>query len=181
MRRMVRAVVAALALVPSLAVGQEAGVPAVGVDLPNTQVQEALKRAVGDLKPGASVVDRIVSLSDMGKYSVGVAVVVRPAGTNLSAYLAHDKITEIYYVIKGSGTQVTGTMTDGQRAANASGTIGPGLSGKAPLQNARSTVLKAGDIQIVPPGVGHGFTSIDAGGIEYLVFRVDPERVLKMP
>jgi quercetin dioxygenase-like cupin family protein len=42
----------------------------------------------------------------------------------------------------------------------------------------RSTKLGPGDVQIIPPGVGHGFTSIDSGGIEYLIFRIDPDHVL---
>jgi hypothetical protein len=42
------------------------------------------------------------------------------------------------------------------------------------------TRLGPGDVQIIPPGVGHGFTSIDPGGIEYLIFRVDPDHVLSL-
>jgi quercetin dioxygenase-like cupin family protein len=55
------------------------------------------------------------------------------------------------------------------------------MSSTSPIQNAKSTRLGPGDVQIIPPGVAHGFTSIDAGGIEYLVFRVDPDHVLSMP
>ena len=69
----------------------------------------------------------------------------------------------------------------GTRGATVSKTIGPGLSGNSPIQNAKSTKLGPGDIQIIPPGVAHGFTSIDAGGIEYLVFRVDPDHLLALP
>ena len=60
----------------------------------------------------------------MGSYNVGVAIVARPAGTNLSQYLSHDKITRIYYILRGSGTQVTGTMVDGRRRQHVSRTIG---------------------------------------------------------
>jgi mannose-6-phosphate isomerase-like protein (cupin superfamily) len=178
MRTIMVGVVAALTFWPGLVFAQGEGMPKAAVDFSNTQVQEAVKKALADLKPGATVVDHVVSLADMGKYTTAVAVVVRPAGTNLSAYLVHDKIAEIYYVLKGSGTQVTGTMTDGKASATPSKTIGPGSSGTAPLKNPHTTVLKPGDIQIVPPGVGHGFTSIDPGGIQYLVFRIDPEKVL---
>jgi mannose-6-phosphate isomerase-like protein (cupin superfamily) len=125
------------------------------------------------------VSDHLLSLPDIGKYNVGVAVVARPAGTFQNS-LSHDKITEIYYVLRGSGIQVTGTMVDGTRSANVSKTIGPGMSSNAPLQNGRSTKLGPGDVQIVPPGVGHGFTSIDPGGIEYLIFRIDADHVLAL-
>jgi hypothetical protein len=35
-------------------------------------------------------------------------------------------------------------------------------------------------VQINPSNVPHGFTSVDPGGIDYLVFRVDPEHALAM-
>lgn len=38
-----------------------------------------------------------------------------------------------------------------------------------------------GDIQIIPPGVGHAWSSIDAGGVDYLVYRVVPDHLLAMP
>ncbi len=115
----------------------------------------------------------------MGKYNVGVALVTRPAGT-FQGYLSHDEITEIYYVLKGSGVQATGTLIGGTRGATESKRIGPSLSGKGPLQNGRSTRLGPGDIQVIPQGVGHGFTSIEPGGIEYLIFRIDPDHVLAL-
>jgi mannose-6-phosphate isomerase-like protein (cupin superfamily) len=164
---------------PAIASAQ-APPPATSAEVMSTAIQEAMKKAVQDLKPGVTVNDRIISLQDMGKYNVAVAVVARPGGAFTNS-LSHEKITEIYYVLKGSGTQVTGTMVDGTRGATVSKTIGPGLSSNSPIQNAKSRKLGPGDIQVIPPGVAHGFTSIDPGGIEYLVFRVDPEHFLAMP
>jgi mannose-6-phosphate isomerase-like protein (cupin superfamily) len=181
MRKIMLGIVAALTFSPALALAQAVGVPTVGVDLSSAQVQEAMKKALAELKPGVGVSDHLVSLPDMGKYNVGIAIIARPAGTNLSQYLVHDKITEIYYVLKGTGTQVTGTMVDGRRGQNVSGTIGPSMSSSSPLQNSHATKLGPGDTQIIAPGVGHGFTSIEPGGIEYITFRIDPEKVLKLP
>ena len=115
----------------------------------------------------------------MGKYNVGVAVVARPAGT-FRTYLSHDKITEIYYILRGSGTQVTGTLVNGSKGTTVAPTIGPSLTSDKPLENGRSSRLGPGDIQIIPPGVGHGWTSIDAGGVEYLIFRIDADHVLAL-
>jgi mannose-6-phosphate isomerase-like protein (cupin superfamily) len=154
--------------------------PTTSTEVLNADIQQAFKNALQDLKPGVSVSDHIVGLQDIGKYNVAVAVVVRPAGTFQNS-LSHDKITEIYYVVKGSGTQVTGTMVDGTRSARPSTTIGPGMSSNSPIQNGKSRKLGPGDIQVIPPGVAHGFTSIDSGGIEYLVFRVDTDHVLSVP
>lgn len=147
-------------------------------DVTKADIDAAVAKGIAALLPGVTVNDRLVNLSDMGKYNVAVAVVARPGGKD-NRVLSHDKITEVYYVLKGSGTQVTGTLVGGTHS-DASKTIGPGMSGDQPLQNARSGKLGPGDIQIIPPGLGHGWTSIDPGGIQYLVFRIDTERVLAM-
>jgi mannose-6-phosphate isomerase-like protein (cupin superfamily) len=148
-------------------------------DIGSAQIQEAVKKGIAALTPGVSVNDRLISLADIMKYNVAVAVVARPAGPD-TRVLSHDKITEVYYVLKGSGTQSTGTVVNGEHQ-NTSTTIGPGMSSTTPLQNPKSSTLGPGDIQIIPPGLGHVWTSIDPGGIQYLVFRIDPEKVLVMP
>lgn len=169
------------ALAPVFPSAQEAGTtPATATDLTGSAIQAAMKKAVEDLRPGVTVNDRLVSLPDMGRYNVGVAVVARPAGT-FQSYLSHDKITEVYYVLRGTGVQVTGTMVNGTRGATASKTIGPGTSSTVPLKNSHSSKLGPGDVQIIPPGLGHGWTSIEPGGIEYLIFRIDPDHVLALP
>jgi oxalate decarboxylase/phosphoglucose isomerase-like protein (cupin superfamily) len=179
--RLTRWIVAlGLAVAPAPALAQSPGAaPASSSDIPRAAIDRAIVRALSELKPGVAISDHLVSLADMGKYNVAVAVVARPAGTFQNS-LSHDKITEIYYVLKGSATQVTGTMVNGTRQARVSTTIGPSLTSDAPLQNARTRTLSAGDVSVIPPGVGHTFTSIDAGGIEYLVFRIDAEHVLAM-
>jgi len=175
-------VAVAFVVTPSSTFAQSDAAPAAAKsssDIPHADLDTAFARALAELKPGVSISDHLVSLADIGKYNVAVAVVARPAGTFQSS-LSHDKITEIYYVLKGSATQVTGTMVNGVRQARVSTTIGPSLSSDAPLQNGRTRKLSAGDVLVIPPGVGHMFTSIDAGGIQYLVFRVDADHVLSM-
>ncbi|HEY7170742.1 MAG TPA: cupin domain-containing protein [Vicinamibacterales bacterium] len=172
----------ALAAASTPAFAQSAAAPAAAKsssEIPHTAVEKAITRALAELKPGVSISDHLVSLADMGKYNVAVAVVARPAGTFQSS-LSHDRITEIYYVLKGSATQVTGTMVNGTPQARVSTTIGPSMTSAAPLQNPRTRKLSAGDMSVIPPGVGHTFTSIDAGGIQYLVFRIDADHVLSM-
>jgi len=169
-----------LMLSPTNALAQASAPAAAATDVSNADIQAAMKRAVQDLKPGVAVIDRLISLPDMGRYNVGVAVVIRPAGT-FANYLSHDRITEIYYVLRGSGVQATGTLVNGTHGATVSKAIGPSQGSNTALSNGRSTKLGPGDVQIIPPGVGHGFTSIDSGGIEYLIFRIDPDHVLALP
>ena len=168
--------VALLPIVPVFA--QSAPSKPKPTDLSNAEIQEAVKRGIAALTPGVSVNDRLVSLADISKYNVAVAVVARPAGPDPRS-LSHDKITEIYYVMKGSGTQLTGTLVNGTHQ-DTSKTIGPGMSSDAPLQNTTAKKLGPGDIQIIPPNLGHRWENIDTGGIQYLVIRVDPEKVLQM-
>lgn len=148
-------------------------------DITSQAIQDAVKRGLAALTPGVSVNDRLISVADLVKYHVAVAVVARPAGPD-TRVLSHDKITEVYYVLRGSGTQATGTLVDGTHQ-DTSKTIGPGMSSDKPIRNPKSSKLGPGDIQIIPPGLGHVWLSIDPGGIQYLVFRVDPEKVLEMP
>lgn len=173
-----RLLVALAVVLPFPAVAQDA--PAGSTEVFAPDLQEAFRRAVESLAPGVTVHDRIVSLADMGDYNVAVAVIARPEGTFTSS-LAHEHITEIYYVLRGSGTHVTGRMVDGTLGERVSTAVGPTRSSTHPIEDAKTVTLGPGDIQIIPPGVAHGFTSIDPGGIEYLTFRVDPDRVLSMP
>jgi len=152
--------------------------PAPATDLKKPVIEAALAKQLAELAPNATVSDRLATLADIGKYSVAVATVVRPAGRDPRA-LSHDKVTEVYYILKGSGTQITGTLVGGTHQ-DTSKTIGPGLSSDQPLQNPKSSRLGPGDIQIIPPGLGHAWGSIDAGGIEYLIFRIDSEHVLAL-
>jgi mannose-6-phosphate isomerase-like protein (cupin superfamily) len=178
MQRAIRGVATVLfTLLPAFTFAQAA---TTATDINSGEIQAAVKKALQDLRPGVSVSDHLIRLPDMGKYNVGVAVVARPAGT-FQNYLSHDKITEIYYILRGSGTQTTGTLVNGTRGNTVSPTIGPGMNSTSPLQNGRISKLGPGDIQIIPPGVGHGWISIDAGGIEYLIFRVDSDHALAMP
>jgi uncharacterized RmlC-like cupin family protein len=140
----------------------------------------AAKIGAAALKPGVSVSDRNIALSDTGGYNVTVAYVTRPASKTMSGtVLAHDKITEIYYVMSGHGTQVTGTVVDGKQSAG-SATIGPGLSSTTPIKDGRTTILGPGEMQVIPPGLGHVWTDIADGGITYMVIRIDPEHLLAL-
>jgi mannose-6-phosphate isomerase-like protein (cupin superfamily) len=176
----------ALTLSSTLAAAQaptaQAPVPTMtATDIPLAAVQDAIKKGAAALTPGVTVSDRVFSLADIGKYNVAVAFLTRPASAGAAdRVLSHDKITEIYYILRGSGTQITGTLVDGSHSDTTGNSIGPGWSSNAPIKNGRSTKLGPGEMQIIPPGVGHSWSEIAPGGIDYLVFRVDPEHVLAL-
>ena len=67
----------------------------------------------------------------------------------------HAKDAEMFYVVEGSGTVVTGGHLQNERAANADNASGTGIEG------GDSRRIAAGDFVLVPQGTPHWFTQID--------------------
>ena len=121
-----------------------------------------------------NLVDQQVRSVDLGKSQLGLGVVYRgkldkPGPT---AVAEHDLISEVYYVIEGSATLVTGPdITDMKRRPATLQTVieynGPGNNG-ATIRNGVTHQLKVGDSIIIPAGTGHLFTKID-DHIRYLM------------
>jgi mannose-6-phosphate isomerase-like protein (cupin superfamily) len=78
----------------------------------------------------------------------------RVAGLNAPASI-HDKDAELFYVIEGSGTVVTGGTLQGERRTNADNSSGTGIDGGSPRK------IGAGDFVLVPEKTPHWFTQID--------------------
>ena len=127
-----------------------------------------------------NIVDQQIRAVDVGKSNVAVGVVYRGKLTNTSAVAEHDLVSEVYHVISGSATLMTGwDITDMQRRPPDDRAVkmlnGPGNNGKS-IRNPQTHQLKAGDVIVIPAGVGHWFTKID-DHIEYLMIRVDPDKM----
>src|SRR5436309_52495 len=67
----------------------------------------------------------------------------------------HEKEAELFYVIDGGGTIVTGGKLTGEQRTNADNLTGTGVEGGA------SKKLGKGDFVLVPEGVPHWFSAID--------------------
>ena len=137
------------------------------------QMTEALKSAP---RQDAPLIDRPVRVVDAGGHNLGVAMVQRTRADQNA--LVHDKIDEIYYVLEGGGMLVTGGALVNAKQTSDSPTIGPGWSGTS-IQGGQSRRVTAGDVVIIPDGLPHMFSQLD-GPIRYLVYRVDPSRVLAL-
>jgi mannose-6-phosphate isomerase-like protein (cupin superfamily) len=146
-----------------------------------TYISAADLEATLQRAPQDQVADQQVRVADAGKVNVGVGVVYRSAAATQVA-AEHDQMTEVYHIIDGSGTLVTGgtVVNPRQRSANET-TVrdlnGPGVSGTK-LENGESRHVGPGDVVIIPAGVGHWFSSVD-GRIRYLVIRVDADKLLQ--
>ena len=143
-------------------------------------VTKADIQAVMNHMPEKSVSDQQVRVVDAGKVNVGVGVVSRPASATQGS-IEHDQVTEVYTIIEGSGTMVSGgKMANAQRLKPDDPTVrnlvGPSVRGGA-LENGESRRVGPGDVIIIPAGVPHWFSAID-GTIRYSVVRVDPDKLL---
>jgi mannose-6-phosphate isomerase-like protein (cupin superfamily) len=121
-----------------------------------------------------------VRVVDAGGYNVAVGVLHRPE-TPPGGAAMHHKVTEVYHVMDGAATLVTGgTMVDAKERPADSKSVrledGPGVSGTS-IQGGVTQHIKAGDVVIIPAGTPHWFSKID-GSITYVVVRFDPDRLL---
>ena len=147
-------------------------------NIPNADIQ-ALAKSLSAM-PGGDELLRVAGINS-GEYNVGVAVVHRAKAANLQASLAHHQITEIYHVMSGSGTMMTGgTMENAKEAADPHTieVVGPSAGG-GKIVGGQSRKIGAGDVVIVPPDTPHGWADV-SDELVYLVVRMDPRKVLKV-
>ena len=125
---------------------------------------------------------RVVNIN--GEYNVGVGVVHRAKtvpGAPGNA-VEHSQITEVYHVIRGNATFVTGgTIENAKEVPPDSNVVkvlnGPSTSGGV-VTSGVSRKVGPGDVVIIPPNTPHWFSEIASDQIVYLVVRVDPHNVL---
>ncbi len=151
--------------------------------IPNSELDAYTKRAIAN-----NIVDQQVRSVDIGKVQMGIGMVTRgkllPGAANGGEAVAeHDQISEVYHVIEGSATLLTGPdLVDAKQRPSTMKTVreqnGPGFSASS-INNPETHELTAGDVIIIPAGVGHWFTRID-DHITYLMVRIDPDKVVPL-
>jgi len=129
--------------------------------------------------------DQQVRSVDIGKSQLGLGIVYRGKLDQppKDAVAEHDFISEVYHIIEGSATLVTGpSLVDAKQRPATFQTVreynGPGKNA-ASIANGVTYHLKPGDVIIIPAGTGHLFTRID-DHIVYLMVRIDPDRVVPL-
>lgn len=121
-----------------------------------------------------------IRVVDAGGYNVAIGAIHRPQ-TPPGVAAVHYKVSEVYHVIDGAATLVTGgTMVNAKPRSADDASVkfedGPGASGTS-IQGGVSQRIKAGDLVVIPAGVPHWFSAIE-GSITYVVVRVDPSHVI---
>jgi mannose-6-phosphate isomerase-like protein (cupin superfamily) len=148
-----------------------------GTYIPASEIQAYVQKAIAENR-----VDQQVRDIEIGKAHVGIGVVHR--GTLASpapeSVAEHDLVSEVYHIIEGSATLMTGPELVGKKRRPADlETVrlfnGPGNNSSS-ITNGVAHELKAGDVIVIPAGTGHWFTKID-DHITYLMVRIDPDKV----
>ncbi len=150
--------------------------PAAAQEAPEaTDVTAADIRTFIDALPRDRVSDspiRVVGVT--GDYRVGVYGVFRPESLAGGANKHEVNTAEIYYMLKGAATLVTGgTMLP-------PGPPIPGTSARSPgIEGGVSRRLTEGDVVIIPGHTPHWWSDLESD-IEYLIIRPDPENRLPL-
>jgi len=144
--------------------------PLPATDVSNSDIQKFI-----DALPRDVVSDRPIRIVDVGGYHVGVYGVFRPASIKQEANLHQTKVTEIYYILDGNATLVTGGTLPDPKPLRAGGTTFQSTR----IEGGTSRHVSKGDVIIIPGRTPHWFSSQD-GDLRYLIFRPDPESTLPL-
>jgi len=149
-------------------------------DISNAEIQALVQKSAADRVSDQAI--RVVGVH--GEYIVSIGVVHRAktSGKDAPGGIEHSQITEVYHVIEGHGTLVTGGALDNPKEVPPDSPVvtvlnGPSTGGTA-IQNGVSRKLGPGDVVIIPPNTPHWFREITSHQLVYLVVRVDPHKIL---
>src|ERR1700722_16001668 len=156
-----------------------------------TVITAAEMKALAEKQPATTPVsDQLVRVVDVnkGEYNVGIAIIHRAkvAASALPSALEHSQIAEVYYILSGKATDVTGGKMENPTAGGAptgpgaGSTIGPTFSDRTTVGGV-SHDLGPGDVSVIPPNTPHYFSEIKSDELMYVVDRIDPHHVLAMP
>jgi quercetin dioxygenase-like cupin family protein len=150
--------------------------PVVGVT--SAEIEAVLKHT----GPEGSGTDRQVRVADLGSYQIGVGILRRgptKPGAPVAA-ITHSQVTEVFYIVAGTGTLVTGGPVENDRAFPPETefvrlAVGPSSGGV--FKGGERRRIAPGDVVIVPAGVPHGFDDI-TDQLTYLSVRPDIDWVM---
>ena len=149
------------------------------ISIDSSEIRAAVAEA-----PPTGLKDAVLRVLPVGnEYNVGVAAVrrVRVDGKTPHDAVEHHQVTEVYQIVQGGGTLVTGGELEQKSEmdkAELIAELGPTARGER-IVNGVSRQVAVGDVIVIPAGVPHGFSEIAPEGVTYLLVRFDPHRVLK--
>ena len=152
----------------------KAQAPKAATDITAAQVQAFIKDAPKDRNS-----DRPMRVVDTGGYRVGIFGVFRPKSAPLNATVHQTNVSEVYYMLEGAGTLVTGGTLK-KPATPRQSTLGNWTDvASNGIEGGVSRRIAKGDIVVIPGGVPHGWASTESD-ITYLIVRPDPDKKLEV-
>jgi mannose-6-phosphate isomerase-like protein (cupin superfamily) len=146
----------------------------------------AAQRGGQQNQPAPSITDtKVVTASELAALVAGTpkdrngnANFIRLAPYNVNmehrimgqAASVHETEAELFYVVDGTGTLVTGGKLKEEKRTNAENLSGSGIEGGV------SKKVSKGDWIMVPAGVPHQYPSVDAGGLTLMSLHL-PKKV----
>jgi mannose-6-phosphate isomerase-like protein (cupin superfamily) len=105
-------------------------------------------KAKSEIKPGQPLLAKPIVQAGSYRANLEYRTAVGPASV-------HEQEAELFYVIEGSGTIVTGGKLTEERRTNPANLTGAGIAGGTPRRVAK------GDVILVPENTAHWFSVID--------------------
>ena len=131
------------------------------------EIAATLKQSIAN-----NVVDAPIKLADVpGGHKASLALLRRTKAE--TSALIHNRVTEIYQIVEGAGTIVTGGSLDSPTATDLT-RVNAGPSQTGTHRGGESRRVGPKDVIIVPAGLPHRFSELD-GTIVYLVYRFEPK------
>ena len=139
-----------------------------GTVITASEIATTLKGSIAN-----NVVDQPIKLADLpGGHKASVALLRRTKAE--TSALIHNRVTEIYEIVEGSGTIVTGGTLDTPTNTDLT-RVNAGPSQTGTHQGGVSRRVGPKDVIIVPAGMPHRFSELD-GPIVYMVYRFEPAK-----
>ena len=143
--------------------------PPMAVDVTGSEIKTFI-----DKLPKDRVSDQAIRVAEVGGYKVGVYGVFRPKAVPGDAIRHETSVTEIYYMLEGTATLVTGGKLVDERSTGVSPNTGKPNFGASRIDGGVSRRVVPGDVVIIPGNVPHWWSSLDSD-IRYLIYRPDPQ------
>lgn len=168
---------------PALLVALSLGLPTAGeawqspetaTDIYAEDVQAVLEKMIG------VSIDRQLKVADIGGgENAAVGILHRTSEHDTDGAhtgLVHAHIAEVYVILSGWGTLLTGGELFNQgELSTGSVVIGPSFNAES--RGGVEREIETGDVVVIPVGMMHSWTSIP-DHVTYLSIRIDPDQVL---
>lgn len=146
MPKIIAAAASALTLMAAPAFAQAPAAPEMKTFAASSEVQALIAHARQIHKAEPTIVQPLLSLAPY-RANLEYRTATGPAAV-------HEKEAELFYVIEGSGTLVTGGKLKEEKRTNPTNLSGTGIDG------GQSRTVAKGDFLIVPEGAPHQYTDI---------------------